>query len=186
MWHTMTAAPVAKVTWNMNDLSLLRHKFLLGCVNARDSRKLGPIFKVPERKSKFISITPQLYARPGEDFSDHANVHKLLGHMVDSGVAAGYEEEEDEKEGGNREAGRRWGRPRKGTSINMTSSTYLLMLIFWNVKKEPKICRCHTKEVPGTDSKQARAVRRLGMLKLDYQLSANACEKEGIVDSERN
>ena len=54
-----------------------------------------------------------MYARPGEDFSDHANVHKLLGHMVDSGVAAGYEKEEE----GDREAGRRWGRPPKGSSI---------------------------------------------------------------------
>ena len=60
-------------------------------------------------------VTLQLYARPGEDFSDHANVHKLLGHMVDSGVAAGYEREEGE--GGDREAGRRWGRPAKGTSV---------------------------------------------------------------------
>ena len=44
---------------------------------------------------------------------DHANVHKLLGHMVESGVAAGYEEEEE----GDRGAGRRWGRPPKGSSI---------------------------------------------------------------------
>ena len=64
----------------------------------------------------FLFPTLQLYARPDEEFSDHANVHKLLGHMVDSGVAAGYEAEEGE--GGDREAGRRWGRPPKGPSIN--------------------------------------------------------------------
>ena len=84
MWHTMTAAPVAKVT--------------------------SPNYFLAANSNRLPSSGPQLYARPDEDFSEHANVHKLLGHMVDSGVAAGYEEE---AEGGDQAAGRRWGRPPK-------------------------------------------------------------------------
>ena len=94
MWHTMTAAPVAKVSQCFREVLLNAGKFTSKTCNLNNAL--------------------QVYARPGEDFIDHANVHKLLGHMVESGVAAGYEEEEAE---GDRGADRRWGRPPKGSSI---------------------------------------------------------------------
>ena len=105
----------------------------------------------------------QVYARPGEDFMDHANVHKLLGHMVESGVAAGYEEEEEE---GDRGAGRRWGRPPKGSSIYGVHIVNRRGIDGGGSMN----CGSHIWNATATDSQQAGAVCRLGLLGLENRL----------------